>query len=185
MVKRDLMTNLLVLVLVLLTFGFLRAFVFETYRVQEADQTVHLVAGDYLLLLQEAQPDYGDLVLYEVDGQEQLGRVMGQAGDQLASVEDILYRNQAVLEQPFIEPLKQDYLSSSATDLPFTADFNLDVLLGKPGARVPEGHYFILKDNRQETADSREFGPIDQTAIKGVVNFRLLPLEQFGFVRTD
>lgn len=185
MVKRDLLTSFLVLLVVVLTLGGLRTFVFETYRVKETDRTAHLTAGDYLLLLQEEQPDYGDLVLYEVGGEEQLGRVIGKSGDQLASVEDILYRNQVVLEQPFIEPLKQDYLSSSATDLPFTADFNLDVLLGKPGARVPEGHYFILKDNRQETADSREFGPIDQTAIKGVVNFRLLPLEQFGFVRTD
>lgn len=179
------MTATLLMLLFLLILGAFKLFVFGAYTVKDRDSNTFLATGDYVLFLQQKKPDYGDFVVYEVEGETYLGRVMGKAQDQLMSVEDILYRNQEVVHQPFIETMKRDYLSKTNHEYPFTPDFNLEFLLGQPNATVPKGHYFILNDNRQQLTDSRQLGPISASAIKGVLTFRLKPFDQFGFLRTE
>ena len=46
---------------------------------------------------------------------------------------------------------------------------------GEPGCVVPEGHIFMIGDNRESSKDSRVFGPIDQETIVGRVFVRIWP----------
>lgn len=185
MVKRDFIVTLLMVVLSLLVLLIARLFFVTTYTITPADSNAYLAAGDYLLLVKTESPEYGDLVLYDVDGKLYVGRIMGKAGDQLVSVEDILYRNQEVVEQPFIDALRKDYLKHHRHDLPFTADFHLEVLVDEAGTQIPKQHYFILNDNRPNLSDSRQFGPVPVSNIKGIFKFRLFPLDKFGFLITE
>jgi len=61
------------------------------------------------------------------------------------------------------------------------AEYGIDGL-GRFSVTVPEGEVFVMGDNRNESADSRqsEIGTIDTRCIVGRAYFRLFPLAKLG-----
>jgi signal peptidase I len=50
--------------------------------------------------------------------------------------------------------------------------------------KVPQGEYFVMGDNRENSFDSRSWGLVKQSAVKGIAFFVFWPLNKFGFVPT-
>jgi signal peptidase I len=54
-------------------------------------------------------------------------------------------------------------------------------LIGSKIVQLAEDEYYLLGDNRQESLDSRFFGPVKRKLIIGRVFFRGWPLNRVGF----
>jgi signal peptidase I len=85
-------------------------------------------------------PQRGDVVIFKAPPQpdaDYIKRVIGLPGDTVLVTQGRVYINDTLLEEPYIR-------------FPATYTFPSD---GKPGV-VPDGHYFVLGDNRPESFDS-------------------------------
>lgn len=106
-------------------------------------------------------------------------------GESATVMDDILYIDNEVQEEPYISQIKSEYLSTSDNQQAFTSDFSVNTITNNKYSEVPKGSYLVLNDDRQNTNDSRTFGLIKESQIRGVVTFKLLPLSKFGFITTE
>lgn len=110
-------------------------------------------------------PARSDVVVLKVQGREDtplIKRVVATAGDVIAIRNGRVFLNGG--------PLKEEYLSQRTPgDMPSTV--------------VPNGHLFVLGDNRGASNDSRNFGmvPLDNIVGHAVVSY--WPLNSVGWVR--
>lgn len=105
--------------------------------------------------------DRGDIVVVRRNGAEPIvKRIVGLAGDKILIKEDGVYLNGTLLEEPYAQG------TTYARDL-----------TGRGTVTVPEGHVFVLGDNRENSDDSRMnyIGMIDERNIFGRVVWSLTP----------
>ncbi|HEY8425515.1 MAG TPA: signal peptidase I [Limnochordales bacterium] len=111
-----------------------------------------------------SEPQRGDIVVfrYPLDPREHyIKRIVGVPGDEVAVRNGRVFVNGT--------PLEESYLSSPT--------------LGRFGpVRVPEGHYFVLGDNRNNSEDSRDprLGFIPRELIEGRAIWRYWPLTRMS-----
>jgi signal peptidase I len=161
---------LLVAVLaVSLIFGFVRPFVVEPFGITTDSMDPTLRAGDSVLAAKFAyrlgDPRRGDVVLFEAprDGAPTIKRVVGLPGDTVAVRDGVLFVNG--------EKKREGYVDYGLTDSTF---------LGPTG--VPEGHVYLMGDNRANSLDSRSYGPVPEADLLGRVPLRVWPLDRAGFL---
>ncbi|MCP4150545.1 MAG: signal peptidase I [bacterium] len=94
-------------------------------------------------------------------------RAIGLPGEFIESKEGEIYINYKKLKQPF---LKED------------TDYDNNGIFIKP-LLIPEGHYFVLGDNRPVSRDSRSFGTVNAKYIYGKTFLRYWPLSQLGKIQ--
>ena len=156
---------------------FVRTFVFQAFKIPTGSMKPNLLVGDHLIvnkfifapavfgleraLLPMRRIERGDIVVFKFPEEPErdfIKRVIGLPGDTLE------LKNQTVLinGQPLIEPYAH-YLFPSAAEGQMEGD-----LRRKYGpVAVPEGHYFMMGDNRDDSQDSRFWGFLPQTYVKG------------------
>lgn len=132
----------------------------------------------------ESQPERGDVVVFKLPSdttQDYIKRVIGLPGDTVQVIKGRLYINNKLVERERIE----DYILTDGTGrsaavaqyletLPNGKVHRILELFGDQGPSddteaftVPEGHFFMMGDNRDNSADSRAFPS----------RFRFVPVE--------
>jgi len=118
--------------------------------------------------------DRFDIVVIEMNEETNyIKRIIGLPGDKIEYKDDQLYINGEKYNEPYLDQYKNE-LKDTGT---LTYDFTLDQNLGE--TTVPEGHYFVLGDNRRVSNDSRnpEVGFISEEKIMGTTSIICWPME--------
>ena len=145
----------------------LRFFVFELVVVQGDSMVPGLQTGQVIFVEKVSkrfsQPDHGEIVVVkysDVDDRYYVKRVVGMEGDVLEIRSGVLIRNGEMLEEDY---LLEDTIYQDMEE--FT---------------VPEGHVFVMGDNRNNSMDSRNpaVGAVPEADIIGVGKFVMLPVKE-------
>jgi signal peptidase I len=157
----------------------IQAFVVKPYRIPSESMTNTLKVGDRVLVNRVVyhfrHPRRGDIIVFQSHavGMTLIKRVIGVPGDTLSLSNGSVYVNGRRLNEPYV--LRVNGVAT-ATE-PFTDGQPWS--LAKPYT-VPPGHYFVMGDNRSQSDDSRDWGPLPASELIGEAFFRYWPLNRFG-----
>lgn len=146
---------------------FIRTFVFQAFKIPTGSMEPNLLVGDHilvnkfiygaggdsdgLLVLPEREIRRGDVVVFrapEEPDKDFIKRVVAIGGDRVEVRDGIVYVNDAPVDEPFAH-----HASS------YHKDYG--------PAMIPPGNVFCLGDNRDNSRDSRYWGPVPVELVKG------------------
>lgn len=163
-------TEALIIALVLALF--IRTFIVQAFKIPSESMLNTLLVGDHLLvnkfsygvklpfvdkiIIPVDDPDYGDIIVFKYPKNpsvDYIKRIIGKPGDTIEVRNKDVYRNGEKLVEPYVIH-KDPHTQPTVRD-------------NMPPRVVPDGHYFVMGDNRDHSADSRFWGFVDREAIHG------------------
>lgn len=159
------------LIIALLLALVIRAFIVQAFKIPSESMLNTLQVGDHLLatkfayglkipftdtyLYKGEDPKRGDIIIFKYPNDpsvDYIKRIVGVPGDVIEVRDKQLYRNGQPVKEDFIrhtdpdsvEPLRDNYAP----------------------VKVPDGKYFVMGDNRDNSLDSRFWGFVDRDAIR-------------------
>ena len=167
----------------------IRSFVFEPFRIPSGSMMPTLLEGDFIFVkkyayglrlpvtetkfIETGDPKRGDVIVFRLPSDPSINyikRVVGLPGD------TIVYERQRLTINGEVIDLKPG--ESASARVPVFVE-NLDgrvhdILVTNPEFstrdgiyRVPDGHYFVMGDNRDRSKDSRFIGAIPEKYLVG------------------
>jgi len=178
---------------VLLIVFLLRGFVVEPFRIPSGSMLPSLYIGDFILvnkfaygirvpvinkkIFDTSEPERGDVVVFRYPRDPSLDyikRIIGLPGDHIAYYNKVLYVNGKPVPREFVGQYKgpgQTFANEYIENLDGVKHAIL-LLPARPNNLqgeyiVPEGMYFAMGDNRDNSNDSRVWGPVPEENLLG------------------
>lgn len=157
-----------------IAFAFIvQAFALKAYYIPSESMVPTLEINDRVLVnrlvYNFTDIDRGDVVVFDSPPNETdssidvlIKRVVATEGQVVSASNGVLYVDG--------EAVDEEYLPTG------TVTRNL------PPTSVPEGHLFVMGDNRENSSDSRVFGPIDEDLVIGEAFMKILPVTEIGLL---
>ena len=149
---------------------FIVVFLYEPINVQGTSMAPGIANGERLFINKFVyhfeRIHRGDVVVfwYPLDPSKSfIKRVVGLPGESVQIRRGSVYVDGRKLAEPYILPRYQDENSY-------------------PPIRVPKGDYYVLGDHRDDSNDSRMFGPVPRRYIYGKAVFAYWPMDRFGSI---
>lgn len=155
-----------ILAVVLISIYVIYGFIAQPFLVQGASMEPNFSSGDYLLVDEATyrfrEPERGEVIVFKNPSntsQFYIKRIIGLPGEEVV-VNDTDVRVDG-------ESIDESYLE----------DFDLE---GQYIFELDDDEYFVMGDNRSQSFDSRNWGPLGDSLIVGVVRLRFWPPSAFG-----
>jgi signal peptidase I len=164
---------------------FVRTFVVQAFKIPTGSMENNLLIGDHLLVnkfvfaptLSRAEDlvlpidpiRRGDVLVFkypEDPERDFIKRVIGLPGETLELKEKKVYINGTPLDEPYVHFLFP--VDATGSD---PGEGTFDVRRSYGPVTVPEGHYFMMGDNRDNSQDSRYWGFMPREYVKGKALF--------------
>ncbi|NKB37005.1 MAG: signal peptidase I [Gammaproteobacteria bacterium] len=174
----------------------LRSFLFEPFRIPSASMMPTLMIGDFILvnkyeygirlpvlnnkIIKNKTPQRGDIIVFRYPEDPRIPfikRVVGVPGDKIAYFNKTLYINGVADGQKNISVYQDDgpgwqmngwqLLSTQTGEIEHEILHNHHSPSKTVEEIVPEGHYFVLGDNRDNSKDSRFWGFVPDENLMG------------------
>ena len=137
----------------------------------EADFSDRVLANRFIYHFTD--PERGDIIVFEVPdegvavcrlpGSETfVKRLIGLPGERIEGRGGQILINGRPLDEPYLDGVRE-------ADMTF------------PAQRIPDDGYFMMGDNRGQSCDSREWGPVPRSNIIGEVFAVYWPPQRIGF----
>lgn len=184
---RSIISTVIILLIAPIIALALTAFVFQSYEVDGPSMETTLDHRDRLIVLKLPHtmarltnkpyiPERGDIVIFTKPGaieisqnreRQLIKRVIGLPGEKVTVRDGVVtvYNND---DPDGFQPDKEMPYGSAIGNTPGQ---NIDVV-------VPENEVFVMGDNRDNSLDSRVFGPVSSENIIGRLAIRILPLSK-------
>ena len=170
--KREIFEWIMVFVVAAAMAFVVRTFIFEPVRVDGSSMLNTLTDSEFMIATKFdyllGDPERFDIVICNYpntsDGMYRVKRVIGMPGETMELRAGELYIDGQHIEQNFDMTENETYFG------PYT---------------VPEGHYFVLGDNRNNSKDSRSVmvGPLERDMIKGHVRAVVFPFNKLRLIK--
>jgi signal peptidase I len=181
---------------VILAVLLLRSFLVEPFRIPSGSMMPTLLVGDFILVnkyaygirlpvlntkvLEVGEPQRGDVVVFRYPKDpsvDYIKRVVGIPGDRISYYNKVLHVNGEPAEQStggiFVGKGSGVSMSGASERVEQLGDIQHHILVmpRTPGLEgeyiVPEGMYFVMGDNRDNSNDSRYWGPVPEQNLVG------------------
>ena len=173
----------------------LRSFLFEPFQIPTGSMIPTLNIGDFIVvnkfayglrlpvtgtrIVEIGEPRRGDVMVFipPHDPNYFIKRVIGLPGEHVRYADNTVYINGEPLPQEEVGLIRElgmqhsretvggithDIYTAASQRFPRVYDW-----LPPEGAVIPEGHYFMMGDNRDNSSDSRYWGPVSEDRIVG------------------
>lgn len=181
------------LAVALILFLVLRTFVVQTFVITSGSMEDTLLVGDMLLVNRAAMgsrvpgiglripgysdPQRGDILVFDPPHEETLmliKRLVGLPGDTLEMRDRVLFVDGERMEEPYVvhvdlEDERHPWMSWQRDHLPVGVDRSTYAPTRDNWGPIviPDGHYFMLGDNRERSLDSRYWGLLERWRLEG------------------
>ncbi|ONI45840.1 signal peptidase I [Candidatus Epulonipiscioides gigas] len=141
-------------------------FVFMHSTVPTGSMIPTIMIGDHLALNKVTayyrSPERGEIIVFYNGKDNLIKRVIGLPGEEINLINGEVYIDGILYNEPYLKDQFSTYPLNYSIQFPYI---------------VPQDHYFVMGDNRLNSADSRYFGPIYKGDVVSIGAFKFYPFD--------
>ena len=197
---------------ILLVVFIIRSFIVEPFKIPSGSMMPTLISGDFIVvnkfsygirfpvwnkvLINLGKPNRGDVFVFHYPKDpsiDYIKRVIGLPGDEIRYENKELFINGTIINKTFLGKYSYTFNENEmlkASEFIETLDnSNYSILVHDIPSEnykfnVPEGHYFAMGDNRDNSSDSRVWGFVSDELLVGKAFFIWLNFSEFNRIGT-